>query len=65
LELSSYCFPDDVFHTSGFLGQDHDVMKLDVVTQVYAVLSHGWFLQMMQPDVLVVLVSVDHPICPV
>jgi len=26
------------------LGQDTDVIKLDVVTNIYAVLSHGCFL---------------------
>lgn len=40
--LCLYSFPNDKFHTSGFLGQDTDVMKLDTVTQVYAVLSYDW-----------------------
>jgi hypothetical protein len=36
---------------SGFLG----VMKLDAMTQVYAVLNHWLFLWMTEPDVLMVL----------
>jgi hypothetical protein len=43
-------------HTD-FLGQDNGVMKLDAVTQVYAVLSHRWFLRLIQPDVPVVLLD--------
>jgi hypothetical protein len=38
-----------------FLGQDTGVMKLDAVTQVYAVLSHSWFLYTLKLDVLMVL----------
>jgi hypothetical protein len=34
-------FRNDTFYTYGFLVQDSDVMKLDAVTQVYALLSHG------------------------
>jgi len=32
-------------------------MKLDMVTQVYAVLDHGSFVHIIQPDVLVVSLS--------
>jgi len=41
MEFSLYCFPDDASHAPSFLGQDTDVLKLDVVTQVYAVFSHS------------------------
>jgi hypothetical protein len=34
-------FSDDVFHASGFVGQDAGVIKLDAVTKVNAVLCHG------------------------
>jgi hypothetical protein len=34
MELDLYRFPDDAFHSSGFLWQDTGVMKLFVVTQV-------------------------------
>jgi hypothetical protein len=46
--LSSISFAslNNVFHMSGFLGQDTGDMKLDEVTQMYAVLSHCWFLSM-------------------
>jgi len=50
-----YCCPDNAFHTSRFPGQDTGVMKVDVVVQVYAVLSHGWFHWLIQPDVPVEL----------
>jgi hypothetical protein len=46
-----------VLHASGFHGQDTDVLKLDTVTQVYVVLGHSWFVQMTEPDVLVVLLD--------
>jgi len=36
---------------SRFLGQNSGNMKLDVVTQVSAVLSHRWFVQMIKPYV--------------
>jgi hypothetical protein len=39
----------------GSQDQDADVFKLDVVTQVYAVIRHGSFVQMIQPGVPVVL----------
>jgi hypothetical protein len=39
--LNSYHYPDDTFHTSGFIGQDAGVMEVDAVIQIYAVLSHG------------------------
>jgi len=32
------------FYVPGFLGQDTGVSKLDEVTQVYVVLSHGLFV---------------------
>jgi len=41
MELSLCCLPDYAFHTSGFLCQDTDSMKLDTVTQIYAVLGHS------------------------
>jgi len=41
MELGLHCLPDDVFHDSGLHGQDPGVLKLDTVTQVYAVLSLG------------------------
>jgi hypothetical protein len=41
MELNLYCFPNKTFHMSGFLGEHTGVMKLDVVTQVHAVLSNG------------------------
>jgi hypothetical protein len=43
--LLGWCchFPDYAFHTSGFLGQGTGVMKLGVVTQVYAMLGNGCF----------------------
>jgi hypothetical protein len=39
--LSLYCLFDDVFHASSFCGWDPGVLKLDTVTQVFAVLGHG------------------------
>jgi hypothetical protein len=45
MELSLDHFPYDTFPTSGFHGQGTGwCEKLDVVIHVYAVLSHGWFL---------------------
>jgi hypothetical protein len=41
MKLSPYHFPDDAFCISIFLDQDTGVLKLDVVTHVYAVLGHG------------------------
>jgi hypothetical protein len=32
-------FANGVFHASGSHSQDHDVLKMDMVTQVYAVSS--------------------------
>jgi len=52
---------------SRFLGQYAGVMKLDVVTQVYAVLGDSLFLQMVYLDVLVVILDPDfykHNVCP-
>jgi hypothetical protein len=40
MELNLYSFPHDAFHASSFHGQDTDILKLDMVTQVYAVLSN-------------------------
>jgi hypothetical protein len=52
-----YCFHDDAFHASGFLGQDTGILKLDAVTQVYAVLGHGQLAKMIKPDVPVVFLD--------
>jgi len=41
MELNLYCFHDDAFK---FHGQDTGIMTLQVVTQVYVVLSHGRFV---------------------
>jgi hypothetical protein len=41
MELNLYHFPDDSFHAFGFHGQNTGVLKLDVMTQVYATLDHG------------------------
>jgi hypothetical protein len=41
MEVNLYCFPYDVFHASGFHGQDIVVLKLDIVTQVYVVLGYS------------------------
>jgi len=41
MELCLCYFPDDVFHIYGFLSQVTLVIKLDVGTQVNAVLCHG------------------------
>jgi hypothetical protein len=41
MELNVCRFPDDAFRASRFLGQVSGVIKLDAVTQVYAVLYHG------------------------
>jgi hypothetical protein len=45
---------DDGFHTSGFLGQDTGLIKVDMVTQVYAVLDNSHIIQ---SDVLSVLLG--------
>jgi len=29
------------FHTSGYFGQDAGIMKLDAVSQVYAMINHN------------------------
>jgi hypothetical protein len=44
-----------MFHTSIFFGQDTGITELDVMTQVYALLHHDWFLWMLKLDVWVVL----------
>jgi hypothetical protein len=65
--LNLYHFPGGAFHMSRFLGQYAGVMKLDVVTQVYAVLGDSLFLQMVYLDVLVVILDPDfykHNVCP-
>jgi len=52
---------------SGFPDQDTGVMELYGVIQVYAVLSHGRFLQMIKLNVatvLLVAVPVESPVCP-
>jgi len=41
METKLYCFPNKTFHTSGSLGHVTGLMKLDAVTQIYAVLGHG------------------------
>jgi len=43
--LSEYlcCFPDGSMCPS--YGHDPGILKLDMVTQVHAVLSHSWFVQ--------------------
>jgi hypothetical protein len=41
MKLDIYCLPDDAFHAYGFRGQDPGVLKLDTVTQVYAVIGYG------------------------
>jgi hypothetical protein len=41
VNLITLChFPDDMFHVSEFHGKDTGVLKLDVVTHVYAVPGH-------------------------
>jgi len=57
MELNFYHIPIDTFHVLIFLGQDIGVSKLDVVTQVFVGLSHSWFVRMIQPDVLMVLLD--------
>jgi hypothetical protein len=39
--LDLCCFLDDAFHECESHGQDPGVLKLDSMTHVYAVLSHG------------------------
>jgi hypothetical protein len=56
-----YHFPDDAFQISRFLGLDIGVTKLEVATQVYAVLGNRLFLWTIKPDVLMVLFD---PVCP-
>jgi hypothetical protein len=41
MKLDPYCFHDDAFHASTSRGQDTGVLKLDAVTQAYAVLNQG------------------------
>jgi len=41
MELSLYRFPNKTSHASIFLGRNAGDMKVDAVTQEYAVLSHG------------------------
>jgi hypothetical protein len=41
MELQLYHFNDDVLHVSHFNGQDTDVLKMEVVNQVYAVFSQS------------------------
>jgi hypothetical protein len=40
IQLSLCHFPEDAFYTR-FLDQGTDVMKLNAVTEVYALLNHG------------------------
>jgi hypothetical protein len=42
---------------SGSHGQYHSILKLNAVSQVYAVLGHSWLLQMTQSDVPVVFLD--------
>jgi len=41
MELTFCHFPNDMFRITRFHDQDNDVMDLDVVSQVYTVLSHS------------------------
>jgi len=41
MELDFCCLPEVVFHASVSCGQDPGVLKLDTVTQIYAVLGHS------------------------
>jgi hypothetical protein len=53
MELNLSFFPDDAFHVFRSYRQVPGVLKLDIVTHVYAVLGHGLSVQVIQPDVLV------------
>jgi len=44
MQISVYRFPKNIFRTSGFHTQDTAVMKLDSVSQVYAVIGHDLHL---------------------
>jgi len=50
MELNNYCLPDNVFHASGFHGQDHGVLKVDTVIQVFALLGHNHLYNMNRED---------------
>jgi hypothetical protein len=41
IELNLRYFLCDVFHASGFHGQDPGILNLNIMIQVYAVLSHS------------------------
>jgi len=53
--ISVYGFPIDTLPTSGLLRQGATTMRLDAVTQIYAVLSLGSFLRVIKSDVPMVL----------
>jgi len=55
MELNLCCFPDDTFHASGLTGLNTGVLKLDALTQFYAVLSHGLFVWMIHHVPLMLL----------
>jgi hypothetical protein len=46
-------------HISGFGGVDAGVMELDVVPQADTVLHPGWFVQMIQSDMLMMFLHSD------
>jgi hypothetical protein len=41
MEVNLFHFLVDTFQVLGFLGQDTGVLKLDKITQVYAMLGHS------------------------
>jgi hypothetical protein len=51
-QLDLYHLPDDSVHAPGFLGQITDVMKQDMMVSADPMFSHGWFLWMIQPDMV-------------
>jgi hypothetical protein len=53
MELNLYCFRDDSVHVSRLLVQNTGIVHLGTMAQVYAVLSHGRLLRMVEMDVLV------------
>jgi hypothetical protein len=57
MKLDLFCFRDDAFDASGFHSRDTSILKLDVVTKVYAVIVHGLFFRMIQSDIPVVLLD--------
>jgi hypothetical protein len=61
MELSLIGLPNEAIHVLGLSGKDGGILKLNAVSQVNAVFSHGWLVWMFKADVpLMLLQPRDH-----